>query len=133
MKRPPQNSITEAASRNPSVVLRAFAPETAYTLTLNGWILLEALESPFTIGGRPGARDVLLAALVMTDEEAVLKARKAGRLDALLAAATAGKRPAAIIALTEKVGAAIAAAFDPAGDETGTEKKSSAAPAGGST
>lgn len=129
MKR--KNQIAAAASKNPSVVLRAFAPETCFTLSLDGWILLEALGSPLTTSGTPGLKDLCLAALVMTDEDAVLAARKSGKLEALLASFTHGKRPADVLGLTDKIHAAINAAFDPADSGVEVEKKSSVAPVGG--
>ena len=52
-----RNVIKEAASKTPSVVLAAFAPETEYTLTLDGWILLEALGCAYVTGGKPGMRN----------------------------------------------------------------------------
>lgn len=120
MKRPRSNP----SIGNPSVVLRAFAPETDFTLSLDAWILLEALNSPFAAAGTPGLRDMVIAALVMTDEDAVFAARKAGKFDALVAAATAGKRPADVLGLAERIGAAIAAAFLPADSGASPEKKS---------
>ena len=127
MKRKPTSS-----HGNPSAVLRAFAPETELVLTLDGYILLEAMESPLTTGQKPRIYDLVLAALVMTDESAVLAARRAGKVEDLIRANTAGKRPADIVALTPLITAAIAAAFDPV--HTGaisTEKKSSQEPVGG--
>lgn len=127
-----KNRITEAANRTPSVVLRAFAPETEFECTLDAWLLLEALKSPLCNGETPGMRDLLLASLVFTDIDAVHRARKTGKLDDLLASATAGKRPADLLGLPEKVTAAIQAGFAPLDDGTDpAEKKSSAAPAGG--
>ena len=127
-----QNPIAAAASKNPSVVLRAFAPETEYTCSLDAWILLEALGSPFAAGGNPGLGDLVTAALVMTDTDAVIAARKSGRFAELLANATKGRRPADVLPLTEKLGMAIKAAFDPVDSGADpAEKKSSAAPAGG--
>lgn len=132
-KKPRANPIAEAAGRNPSVVIQAFCPETEYTLDLDGCILLEALQSPFLTGGAPGIRDTLLASLVLTDADAVLRARRNNRIDDLIRDASRGRRPADLIALGTKISAAIAAAFAPL--QTGTEpaeKKSSLAPAGGS-
>ena len=127
-----QNPIAAAASKNPSVVLRAFAPDTEYVCSLDAWIVLEALGSAFTTGERPGMRDVVIAALVFTDIDAVFAARKTGKLDELVAKATAGKRPADALPLTDKIGEAIKAAFDPSDSGADPEeKKSSAAPAGG--
>ena len=118
---------------NPSAVLRAFAPDTPYVLTLDGYLLLEALGSPLATGAKPGMYDMTLAALVMTEEAAVYAARRAGKLDELVRSATAGKRPADIMAITPAIIAAIAAAFDPVNTSASipSEKKSSPAPAGG--
>lgn len=127
------NNAIETASRNPSVVLRAFAPETPFTLTLDGWILLEALGNGYVTGAAPGLRDTVVAMLVMTDEDAVIEARKNGKLDVLVKSATAGKRPADATQYFKKIEAAFADAVAPA--DAGTErpeKKSSAAPDGGS-
>jgi len=115
---------TRSDSANPAVVVAAFAPDTEYVLSLDGWILLEALGSPFTRQEAPGSRDVVLAALVMTDEDALLAARRNNTLEKLLATATAGKRPADILPLIPKLTAAINAAFEPAsGGGTSGEKK----------
>lgn len=119
-------------SAQPSVVLAAFAPETEYTLSLDGWILLEALGSGFTTGDQPTTRDIVLAAFVMTDEDAMLAARRKGTVEDLLRQATAGKRPADAVALIPKITEAINAAFAPT--ESGaapSEKKRPPAPAGG--
>lgn len=126
-----RNPIEEAKNRNPSVVLRAFAPETEFECSLDAWLLLEAMGSPLCQGETPGMRDLLLAALVFTDISAVRAARKTGKLEDLLAQATAGKRPADIADLPAKVTAAIRAGFEPLDSGAETEKKSSAAPAGG--
>ena len=127
-----RNRIAEAADRTPSVVLAAFAPETEFECSLDAWLLLEALQSPLCQGETPGMRDLLLAALVFTDLPAVRTARKTGKLEDLLARATAGKRPADLLGLPEKVTAAIRAGFAPLDSGTDSaEKKSSAAPAGG--
>ena len=125
MKRP------RSSSGNPSVVLSVFAPETEFSLSLDGWILLEALDSPFATGGKPTTYDLVLAALVMTDESAVLAARRKGTLEELMSAHTAGKRPADVMGLAEPIAAAIAAAFLPVDHGAASEKKSPAAPAGG--
>jgi hypothetical protein len=131
MKRRPSKSPT-AGSGNPSVVLRAFAPETCFTLSLDGWILLEALGSAYTTGGQPTMRDTVLAILVMTDEDAVFSARKAGKIEALVAAFTAGKKPGDVLALGDKIKAAFDTALEPSNSGAdSSEKKSSAAPAGG--
>lgn len=131
MKRKPLSDLSRPRG-NPTVVLRAFAPETEFVCDLDAWILLEALESPFTLGEKPGLGDLVTAALVMTDYDAVSAARRTGKLDELIHKATAGKRPADVMHLPEKLGAVIEAAFAPthSGAE-GQEKKSSAAPAGG--
>jgi hypothetical protein len=123
---------SSSSSANPSVVLRAFAPETCFTLSLDGWILLEALESNYTAGRAPTMRDTVLAILVMTDEEAVFAARKKGKIEDLIAAATAGKKPSDVLAMADKIAAAFEDALNPSasGADAG-EKKSSAAPAGG--
>ena len=128
MKR--KNSIAEAASRNPSVVLRAFAADTELVCSLDAWILLEAIGSPFTTAGHPGLGDLVIAALVMADPDAALAARRAGKFDDLVRKATAGKRPADVLALSDKIAAAITAAFDPSDSGADVEKKSSQAPAG---
>lgn len=129
-RRPPDLS----GLATPSVVLRAFAPETEFSLSLDGWILLEALGNKFVTGGSPGFRDVVVAALVMSDEDAVFAARRKGNLDALIAEATKGRRPSHAIAMLPKVRAAFDDSLAPAdtGAAAGDEKKSSAAPAGGS-
>lgn len=130
MKRKPAKPAATAG--NPSAVLRAFAPEAGFTLTLDGFLLLEALGSAFATGTHPKLYDVVIAAIVMTDEDAVLAARRKGTLDDLVKAFTANRRPADIVALTPRISAAITAAFDPVftGAAPG-EKKSSPAPAGG--
>lgn len=130
MKR--KNSIAAAASRNPSVVLRAFAPETCFTLSLDGWILLEALGSNYVAGRAPTMRDIVMAILVMTDEDAMFEARKKGRIESLIAAATAGKKPGDILCMADKIKAAFEDALNPSdsgADEA--EKKSSPESAGG--
>ena len=84
-------------------------------------------------GNAPGLRDTVVAALVMTDEDAVIAARKAGKLDEMVRKATAGKRPSDALELAPKIKAAFEDALAPA--DAGTErpeKKSSAAPDGGS-
>jgi hypothetical protein len=130
MKRRPAPS----ASANPSVVLRAFAPETEFTLTLDGALLLEALGCAFITGGTPGIRDAVMAVLVMTDEEAVFEARRKGRFEELMRATTKDRRPADILGLADKIAAALQDAIHPAatGADPADEKKSAAAPAGGS-
>jgi hypothetical protein len=127
-----RNLVQEAASKNPSVVLRAFAPENEFVCSLDAWIFLEAMGSPFTTGGKPGLGDLVLAALVMTDTDAVIKARRTGKLDELMKTATKGKRPADVIPLTDALAEAINAAFEPSDSGTEAEKKDSAAPDGGS-
>jgi len=127
-----KNPILAAASRTPSVVVAAFAPETEYTLTLDGWILLEALGCAYVSGGRPGMRDSILAILVMTDEDAVFEARKKGKIDQLIRGVTKDKRPADIMAQVDKIRAAFDAALDPMDDGANREKKSSAESDGGS-
>ncbi len=127
-----RNAIAEAASKNPSVVLRAFAPETEYVCTLDAWIFLEAIGSPFATAGKPGLRDMLIAALVFTDVDAVIKARRNGKFDAMVAEASAGKMPSDVMPLTDLLGAAIAAGFAPVSDVSNDEKKSSAESDGGS-
>jgi hypothetical protein len=118
-----KRKFTDNSSANPSVVLRAFAPETHFTLTLDGWILLEALESPFVTGQSPGLRDLVIAVLVMTDTAAVADARKNRGFDKLVADATFGKSPGDVMSLVPRITAAIQAAFDPADTGTQTEKK----------
>jgi hypothetical protein len=122
----------KASNSNPSVVLKAFAPETEYTLTLDGWLLLEALQSGYTTGANPTMRDTILALLVMTDEEAVLKARKAGKIDQLISAFSEGKRPGDVLALGPKIKEAFEAALEPASSGADpSEKKSSQESDGG--
>ena len=117
----------------PSVVLRAFAPETDYVLSVNGVMLLEACDSPFISGERtPGMRDIMLAMLVLTDEDAVIAAHRKGALDALIHDAGAGRRPAEVFAQAPKIHAAIAAAMEPVDSGADDDqKKSSPGPAGG--
>lgn len=131
MKRKP--STTTSSSGNPSVVLRAFAPETCFTLSLDGWILLETLGCGYTTGAaQPTMLDTVLAILVMTDEDAVLKSRKAGKIEALVSAFSQGKRPADVLALGAKVKQAFEAALEPSDSGADpAEKKSSVAPVGG--
>jgi len=134
MKR--KNNIAAQASKNPSVVLAAFAEETEYVLDLDGAILLESLGCAFiTGGGSPGLRDTLMAMLVMTDIDAVRKAmRTPGGLQKLLDAASKGRRLAHIMGQADKIAAALEASLAPvmSGATSATEKKSSAAPDGGS-
>jgi hypothetical protein len=126
MKRP-------STAATPSVVLRAFAEDTEYVLDLDGAILLEALDCSFIAGGTPGLRDTLLACLVMTDAAAVRAAHRTGTLDKLLSQASAGKRLADIMGRAEKIAAALEASIAPTDSGCDpTEKKLSAAPAGGS-
>lgn len=130
MKRKPSPA---ASSGNPSVVLRAFAPETCFTLSLDGWILLEAMGSNYTSGALPTMRDTVLAMLVMTDEDAVFEARKKGKIDQLISAATAGKKPGDILCMADKIKEAFEDALNPSDSGADpSEKKSSAAPDGGS-
>lgn len=125
------NPIEDAAGKTPSVVLRAFAPETEYVLSLDGYLLLEAIGSPLTKGQVPGLRDIMIALLVMTDTDAVTKARRTGKLDSYISAASAGKKPGDILALAEKVKAAFEEALAPTEDGVTHEKKPSTASAGG--
>jgi hypothetical protein len=123
---------TAGSPGTPSVVLRAFAPETNYTLTLDGYILLEALGCGLMKGTGATMRDMILAILVMTDEEAVMAARKSGRIEALISKFTEGKRPGEIRHLIEKANQAFEEATAPS--DTGgaaSEKKSSAESDGG--
>lgn len=121
-------------SGNPSVVLNAFAPETEFVLTLDGWMLLESLDNALTNGTRPKTRDLLLAMLVMTDEEAVFAAKRRGKIDELLSTASAGRKPGDVTGYTEQILAAVEVAFEPSdsGALRDGEKKSPAAPVGGS-
>ena len=80
-----RNPIAEAAGKTPSVVLAAFAPDTEFSLSLDGWILLESMRNPYVLGQPPGLRDTVLCMLVMTDEDAVFEAKKRGRIDKLIA------------------------------------------------
>jgi hypothetical protein len=127
-----RNQIREQASRNPSVVLRAFAPETDFVLTLDGALLLERLECKYITGGKPGLRDLILSILVMTDEDAVLEALRKRTLDKLMSSASAGKTPGDILQLGDKVAQALATAMEPTDSGTPSEKKSSAERDGGS-
>jgi len=129
MKRKPSST---SSSGNPTTVVQAFAPDTEFTLTLDGWMLLEALGSNYTNGERPTMRDTVLAILVMTDEDAVFKARKLGKLEQLIASYTADKRPADVLALGDQITAAFQAALAPSDSGAQpSEKKSSPASAGG--
>ena len=73
MKR--KSAKSAATAGNPAAVLRAFATEAEFILTLDGFLLLEALGSAFATGTHPKLYDVVLAAIVMSDEDAVLAAR----------------------------------------------------------
>ncbi len=130
MKRKPSSS----ASATPSVVLSAFAPDTEFELTLNGWMLLESLDNALTNGTRPKTRDLLLAMLVMTDEDAVFVAKRRGKIEELLSSASTGKKPGDVTNYTQRILEAVEAAFEPSdsGALRDGEKKSPAAPAGGS-
>jgi hypothetical protein len=133
MKRRPSKSPT-AGSGNPSVVLRAFAPETCFTLSLDGWILLEAMQSPYAGGGTIQMRDSVILMLAMIDVDALEAARRMGpkAVDDLVLSVSKGRRPAEIVALRPKLEAAVAAALDPISTDTeAPEKKSSPEPAGG--
>ncbi|MEO5915561.1 MAG: hypothetical protein ABIS50_15110 [Luteolibacter sp.] len=127
------NSILEAASKNPSVALRAFAPEVDYILTMDAWMLLEALESPYVSGGKLQMRDTMVLLLAMTDTDTLFAAKRKGpdAVEDLLRAAGRTLRPQAVMDLRPKIEAAIDAAFDPLPPGE-AEKKSSAAPVGGS-
>lgn len=114
------------------MVLAAFAPETEYALTLDGWMLLEAVNSPLTNGEQPGTQDLLLAMLVMTDEDSVFAARRNRTLDDLLAAASKNKRPADIYGIAPKIHAAIQQAFAVLDSGAKSEKKSQPELVGGS-
>lgn len=127
-----RNSIAAAAGRTPSVVLAAFAPDTELALSLDGWILLESLRNGYVTGETPGLRDTVVCLLVMTDEDAVFEAKKRGKMDQLIAAATKDKKPGDILSMAEKIRAAFEHAMQPtdSGAEP-LEKKSSPAAAGG--
>lgn len=129
-----RKTVTAAAAAGvtPSIVLRAFAPDTEFVLTLDGYLLLEALGCAFLRGQFPGMRDIMLAALVMTDCPAVQKAHRQKRVDALLGEAYAGKKPGDILALADAVRTALEDALAPT-DDGGVEreKKHSSASAGG--
>jgi hypothetical protein len=127
-----RNTISEQSSRNPSVVLRAFAPETEYEVTLDGWMFMEALGLALTRGERPTTRELILAMLVLTDLTAVKKAHRGRKLELLIAEAAKGKSVGDIMAYTAKVTEAVEAAFEPTDSGADGEKKSSAAPDGGS-
>ena len=128
-----RNSIADQASKNPSVVLRAFAPETEFEVTLDGWMMMEAMGLALTRGERPSTRDLIVAMLIMTDIDAVRKAHRSRKLEELISAACKGKSVGDIMAYTAKITEAIEAAFEPtdSGADAG-EKKSSPAPDGGS-
>jgi hypothetical protein len=127
-----RNLIAEQGSRNPSVVLRAFAADTDLTLTLDGWLLLEALENAYVTGGKPTLRDSIIALLVMTDTDAVADARRRGRMDALVREATADRKPGDILAAVPRIARAFEDALQPTHDGAEHEKKSSAESAGAS-
>jgi hypothetical protein len=129
-----RKSSPAASTGNPSVVLRAFAPETCFTLSLDGWILLEALGSPYASGGMIQMRDSIILMLAMIDVDALAAARRMGpnAVEDLVLSVSKGKRPAEIVALRPKLEAAVAAALAPIStDAEAPEKKSSQAPAGG--
>ena len=127
-----RTAITDQASKNPSVVLRAFAPDTEFVLTLDGWMLMESLDLPITRGERPKSRDLIIAMLVMTDEVAVRKAIRTRKIDELVKSATKGKSVGDIMAFAAKVTEAVEQAFEPSDTGVETVKKDSAEPAGGS-
>lgn len=130
MKR--KNSIQSQASKNPSVVLRAFAPETEFVMSLDGWMLLESMDIGLTRGERPTTRDLIIAMLVMTDIDAVFKAKRTRKLDALISEATEGRSVGDIMGYADKVTSAVEAAFEPSDTGTETEKKPSPDADGGS-
>jgi len=129
MKRQPKQSRQSI----PTTVLDAFAPETEYVLSVDGVMLLEEFESPFITGERcPGMRDILLAILVLTDEDAVLDAKRKGKVDDLIRGISKGRRPAEVLAQGPKITAAMNAALAPLDSGADAdEKKSFLAPVGG--
>ena len=99
----------------PSIVRRAFAPETQYTLDLEGMLLLESLDCALVTGSRkPGLRDTILALLVLTDLAAVKKARSSKGVQGLIDAAVKGRKPAELFGLQERIVEAIKLACEPA-------------------
>ena len=126
-----RSPMKDPAAGNPRVVLRAFAPETELVMSLQGWMLLEAMDNALTRGERPDTRDIILAVLTMRDAAAVRKAHQVRKLEDLIAAATKGQSVGDIMAYLPTIAAAIEAAFEPTAEPTATgEKKSHAAPAG---
>lgn len=134
MKKTARKPVTEPSrSANPSVVLDAFAPETELVLSVNGALLLEALDNPHFVGKRtPTLRDTIIAALVMIDDTAVSQAQRRGKLDDLIREFSSDHSMPEVLSLFPKVTAAIAAALTPLDSGADPdEKKSSAAAAGG--
>lgn len=103
----------------PTAVRQAFAPEIPHELTLHAVLLLEAAGCRYLTGGVPGTRDAILCWLAITDFESLSKAHRLGKVDDLLHAWSAGRKPAEVIALQPVLTAVIKAAFAPAGDADG--------------
>lgn len=128
-----RNPIEEAASRTPSIVLDAFAPQAALVLTLDAWLLLEALGSPYIIGGTITMRDTVLFYLALADADGLFAARAGGSLDELVHTWAKGRTPQEVLALRPQLAAALAAALAPASGSGADDakKKPSTATAGG--
>ena len=129
-----QNPIAAAASKNPSVVLRAFGADTEYTLTLDAWILLESIGSPYVCGGSLRMTDSIALLVAMTDPDALLAAKRKGpnAVEDLCLMVAGKRRPAELVALRKALEAAVNAALAPLDSGADpAEKKSSARAAGG--
>lgn len=124
----------------PSIVLRAFSPDTGLELSLEGTLVLEALDCAFITGShKPGVRDSMLALVAMTDLDTLKAARRTGKVDELLEALGREKKPRELMALLPRIAEAVRIASEPAAggeDDAGAdlsflEKKSGADAAGG--